>query len=1046
MHQLQIRSSHRNSSRYPHCVSAWFLAAVTCLTFCLIALPSGGAIANYTVKVWDTESGLPSSTVTGVSQSPDGYLWISTINGLARFDGVSFTTFVGPESNGLRVGGFNQILVDSLGDIWARMENGNLVFRNPVGFTNLDMDGSFRNLYAANDGTVWATSHSGAIVRCEHGELRTIPRSEQFGGLSCAPISLSNGTQWFISPSGNLLKSDGNGIIENLGVNNFEAKRCLSVAKVGTDSVWILTDNAIWEAGKGKLKPVKLPVQSTLEFKGLKAGVDGDVWLWSSSKVWHLLKGTWNELQNETQASDVNFNQNLSLVDRDGRIWFGTSGQGLVGIAGDGKKSLITMREGLPSNYILSLAQDHEGNIWAGTRRGLVRIKQTQIKVVSWDYSQSESVATGLASDSGGRMWIGSDSDGLFWYNDVDNHSKPHSYSAKPKSVRALAQDHQERLWVGTVREGLWVIDKGQPNQVLYDQLANGEARSLLVGADNCLWIGGTKGLFAWSKDKLVSFLPPSGIVEIDVRAMSENDDGSIWVGTQGQGLWQFHDHLWERAKDPRLAESATVWCLFKDLQGNLWIGTGGHGLLRLREGKFESLNQTDGLPVETIYSILEDDADNLWLGTHSGIIRLNKNDCNDVINHRDKKLTVTIFNRSDGMPTVQCASGFQPNACRTQDGCLWFATDKGVVRVDPKIKMPSGLPPNVVIENIFVRSQPIGAASGLKIDPLPRQIKFQFTALSFTAPERVRFRYRLDGEDKEWVDVNTDRTVVLNTLSPGEHVFRVIACNSDGVWNTEGASLNFTVLPAWWQTFWFKLIAGSLIISVVVGIGWKVAAHRYNKRLEEVKRQGALERERARIARDIHDELGSSLTRIVMLSQPPDDDGIPSELDLANIHKTACNLTRAMDEVVWAVNPRQDTLEGLMSYVTLFAQEFITSAKLDCRLDLPESIPSLPVAAEARHNLFLAAKEAIHNAVRHARAKEIRISLVLDQAKFILEISDNGTGFEQSRRARSQGGHGLKNMEERLKSVGGICQIHSVIHQGTSVKFTVPLPNPGIV
>ncbi len=823
-------------------------------------------------------------------------------------------------------------------------------------------------------------------------------------------------------------------------------QRFIGVVKYSNDSVWVLTTNAIWEAHDDRLVSIKLPKNSDEGFIGLKSGGNGIVWLWSSHHVWRYLQGIWFEAGDDARRVGINFNQNLSLVDRDGCIWFGTSGQGLVGIAEDGKQILITMKEGLPSNFILSLTQDHEGNIWTGTRRGLVRIKQTQIKVVSWDYSQSESVATGLAVDNGGRIWLGSDSDGLYWYSDVDNHSKPHSFSALPKSIRGLVCDHLNQLWVGTVREGLWVVNNGQLKQVLYDQLANGEARSLMVGANNQLWIGGTKGLFSWSVDKLSVFKSPTDVGEIDVRAMVENQDGSIWVGTQGQGLLRFRNTVWERARDARLAESATVWALFKDHLGNIWIGTGGNGLVRLCDGKFDFLNQADGLPVDTIYSILEDDAENLWLGTHSGIIRINRNDCDNVIKHRDKKLAITVFNRSDGMPTVQCASGFQPNACRTQDGCLWFATDKGVVRVDPRTKLASALVPNVVIEDVLVMGQSKGSMSGLEIAPLPRQIKIKFTALSFTAPERVRFRYRLDGEDKEWVDVSTDRSVMFNTLTPGTHTFRVIACNGDGVWNTEGAKLKFTVLPAWWQTFWFKLIAGCLLVSLVVGIGWKVAARRYKRRLEEAKRQGALERERARIARDIHDELGSSLTRIVMLSQPPEDGETPSEHDLANIHKTACNLTQAMDEVVWAVNPRQDTLEGLMSYVTLFAQEYITGAKLDCRLDLPESIPSLPISAEARHNLFLAAKEAIHNAVRHAQAKEIRVSLIFEATGFILEISDNGNGFDQHQPVKLKGGHGLKNMLERIQSVGGSCEIKSLIQQGTTVKFTVPLPIPNSV
>lgn len=272
------------------------------------------------------------------------------------------------------------------------------------------------------------------------------------------------------------------------------------------------------------------------------------------------------------------------------------------------------------------------------------------------------------------------------------------------------------------------------------------------------------------------------------------------------------------------------------------------------------------------------------------------------------------------------------------------------------------------MIEEVLVQGRSLPVAPGLRLGPRPRRLEFRFTGLSFSAPERVRFRYRFEGEDKEWIEAGTARSVVFDSLSPGDHEFRVTACNSDGVWNEDGVSLPFTVLHVWWQTWWFKGGAVGGLFLLAGSLWWRIATQRLQRRLEEARRQGALERERARIARDIHDDLGTSLTRIVMLSQPPDEDESPTSPELSRIHETACTLTRALDEVVWAVNPAQVTLEGLIAYVSLFAQEFVTAANLTCRLDLPERVPQVALTAEARHSVYLAAKEAIHNAVRQPR------------------------------------------------------------------------------
>jgi signal transduction histidine kinase len=331
---------------------------------------------------------------------------------------------------------------------------------------------------------------------------------------------------------------------------------------------------------------------------------------------------------------------------------------------------------------------------------------------------------------------------------------------------------------------------------------------------------------------------------------------------------------------------------------------------------------------------------------------------------------------------------------------------------------------------------------------------------LSFVAPERVRFRYRLEGLEDEWVET-TERTVNYSFLPPRDYTFRVIACNNDGVWNQTGATLALTVLPHLWQTWWFRLAAA---LAAATGVGATVRGitrRRYRRRLERLERQRAIEKERARIAKDIHDDLGASLTRITLLSQTARADLDQPEqaaADLDRIYDTARDLTRAMDEIVWAVNPQHDTLDSLVSYLGGFAQDFLSAANIRCRLHVPVDLPAIPVTAEVRHNLFLAFKEAVNNVVRHAAATEARVVMSLEAPSLILTIQDNGKGFERplnverstlnvqrseaaaSSSARLASGNGLVNMQRRLEEIGGRCVVESAPGRGTIIQFTVPL------
>ncbi len=1001
------------------------------------------SLSEFVVETWDAERGLPSSTVTGLAQSPDGYMWLSTVNGIARFDGVHFNSFTGAVGPGMIVGGFNQIAVDKAGSVWARSEGGEVLVREAAGFTAVSTAGKVvvaRNLVTTSDGSLWATLANGAMARGAAGRLLDWPQTEKFGGLAGPPVALASDLYWAVTLSGELIEwRDGHppNPIQAPGAGGM---RMVRLAAESSGTIWLLGEEGLWNWQAGKWTPVALPRNATRAFQGISVGATGSCWIWSKAGAWRLDRGEW--LPAEPAWAELMKEQDVSgsLVDDEGRIWFSTVGAGLVVLSKEGRLTQLSLKQGLPSNHVLGLLQDHEGTLWAATRRGLARIKQRQIQVVSWSEDSGESVATGLAEAADGTMWIGRDA-GAVWRLANRGGAVPEMFAASPRSVRAMVFDRANQLWVGTVREGLWRVQQNHLVRVGEGQLPRDEARTLLADSQGRLWIGTTRGLFSLESDKVSAHPGPTGAGTLDVRALAEDKDGSIFIGTRGNGLlrWRAGE---VRALEPEvLGQPLTIWALHLDGAGNLWIGTDGAGLLRWREGRLDFFSRTNGLPVDSVHAIVEGEDKHLWLGTLEGICRLRMSECDAVANGGRHKLEPSLLTRSDGMPTLQCASGFQPSAIRARDGRLWFSTIRGAVVVEPQSSSSRSAPPSVVIEDLTVQGQSMAAHAGVRLGPLPRRVEFHFTALSFAAPERVRFRYRLEGEDKDWIDAGSDRSVVFDSLQPGDHVFAVTACNSDGVWNEEGVRLSFYVIPIWWQTWWFK--AGSIggLLALIGGVWWWVAARRLQQRLEKLELAQTLERERARIARDIHDDLGAGLTQISMVSALARDTapgmGRARAASL-KVEELARDLVRSLDEIVWAVRPQNDNLESLVDYIGYASRDLFEGSGVRCWFSGLPSVPDMEVQASVRHNLLLACREALNNVLKHSRATEVRVGLRLEAGELCVEIADNGRGFElagtQTRR------NGLRNMQQRLRESGGECVIQSVVGRGTVVRFTLSL------
>jgi signal transduction histidine kinase len=409
----------------------------------------------------------------------------------------------------------------------------------------------------------------------------------------------------------------------------------------------------------------------------------------------------------------------------------------------------------------------------------------------------------------------------------------------------------------------------------------------------------------------------------------------------------------------------------------------------------------------------------------------------------------------------LECSSGFQPSCWRSRDGRLWFSTANGVTTVDPAKTVPNPIAPIVIIEEMLVDNKPINvpprigvplstarSSPPIQIPPGRHYVQFRYTGLNYSAPDGVRFRVKLEGGKEQWESTEDQRFIGYGPLMPGEYRFHVAASNNDGLWNEAGDTLAFSVMPYFWETWWFRaglILLALIILGIVTAL---VQRQRYRRRLERVERQREMEQERSRIARDLHDDLGTSLTQISLLSALANREQTPAheakEL-IQEVRGRAREMVVALDEIVWAVNPQNDSLAGLVSYLGHFAEEFFRATDIRFRLDIPAELPTVSLSAESRHDLYLAFKEALNNIARHSGATEVQLRIAISAQEIIISVTDNGRGFEipnGKETVSGKLGNGLINMKRRLEQVGGRAEVQSQPTAGTTVTFLVPLQN----
>ncbi|MHC1766387.1 MAG: two-component regulator propeller domain-containing protein [Verrucomicrobiia bacterium] len=1033
-------------------VAVWLLA--TTVANSAQELPSSGS--QYVCDVWQVEDGLPQNSVTSIKQTSDGYLWLGTFNGLARFDGVRFTVF--DEGNTPALGSSRIVRLD----IGPR-------------------------------GELWIITEQGALTRLSEGHFQQFTDREGLPRAGAAAVIRGpDDATVLLDWAGGIHRLAGEGWIHD---PHWEFPRGETIT-LYTDPddnawVWFHQQAQIGRVLEGQIVALEPPDE--VQGAGVKSFAPSrarGLWIVLANKIWHYdpEDSSWKQTDWEVPPSMHALTQ--TLEDRQGNLWVGTYGQGLLRFGSSAGCQRFTAQNGLAHDAVRALWEDREGSIWVGTDGGgLNRLKPRNVVMYDGRHGLTADVVMSVAPDPQDpeALWLGTNGGGFNRFRRgmitpivLEPHLQSNDF------VYGLFADRDGGLWFGSYDEGIWRYHKGVLERA--GNRGRWAGKPLLAGLqDNAgtIWLGGGFGLVTLKEGRFTDLHSKLGWSNLVVRALAEDSAGTVYAGTYGMGLARFRQGRWTWFTEADGLSDNHISALYVDRDDTLWIGTVNGGLSRFRDGCFHTATLQDGLPSNSVFGVLEDGLGQLWLGSNRGLVRFRRRELNDYLDGLSETLPWHLLNREDGLNSSECGGGAQPSCCKTPDGKLWFATVKGLAMVDPTRLRSNPFAPPVVIEEVLLDGEQIadqwslagdrgaGTASvgklatvsnpdatlvhlgknesplcPLIVPPGKRRLEIHFTALSLMMPHKVRFRYWIEGLDASWIDAGTARTASYSHLPPGQYRFRVIACNNDGIWNETGAALAITVLPQWWQTWAFR--AGAVagvggLLSWALLLRWRRAQH--ERAVETAFTQRLIrsqEDERHRIAGELHDSLGQDLLVIknrALLGLRGAEAPSHSAEQLQEISKIAEQSLEGVREISRNLRPFHIDRLGLTKAIEAMVAAAAGASGFRCNVELRSVDGLLPRHSEI--HLYRIIQELVNNIIKHSDASEASLSLGPAHGKLVLTVQDDGRGFDYATvfgRPASEHGLGLTDIAERVRMLGGKLQCDSRPGKGTRWGIEIPV------
>ncbi len=787
--------------RLTNVAAALTLAVAALVSAQAHALDPNRLITQYVTNTWTSRAGLPSHIVWSIVQSRKGYLWLATQNGLARFDGAHFQVFNSSNTPALRSNDVRSLLQTTNGDLWIGTYGGGAVRYRNGHFKAFTKSGGLASnivysIYQAPNGDLWFGT-AGGVSRLHDGRFTTLTKQNGLPSNRIYRIIASrSGTVWFATLTGGLVRDDHGKLTtftkkDGLGSNQIHS---LFIRKNGTLLIGTY-GGGLYRFHDGHFMPFGIP-----------RGMDGQ-------------------------------GVESILTDAQGNLWIGTYGGGLVRYH-SGHYSRLTTEDGLTDNYIFSLCIDREGDLWVGTRNGLEQLRDGKFLV----YGAPEGLANStfdVYQAPSGTMWIGTEGHGLYGikHGRVAYHYTKRDGLAS-NNVSSVEDDGDGGLWIGTFGGGLSHLSGGKFTTLTKaDGLGSDFIFAVYRAHDGTLWVATDGGVTQMANGHLHTYTHANGLPKALTRLIYQDNSGDLWFGTNGGGLVRDHDGKFRDFTTADGLPGNLVYALWKNPHGGLWIGTRDGGLSLYQDGHFFNFGAAQGIAEKAVYAILPDGHGNLWLTTPGKLLRIPLAQLRAVAAGKRKRVQVSSFDEADGMRSSQFNGGFEPSGWKARNGTLWFPTTQGVVVVNPTRLHGNPYPPPVYIESVIADGKPLSLQAQPAVLPASvHDLEIHYTALSFSAPDQVRFRYRLKGLDDTWNHAGNRRTAYYTHLPPGHFDFRVIAANNDGVWNRTGAQFTFVHNPFFYQTWWFYTALALLAVAGVFG-GYRLRVRQLRVRQRELSR-----------------------------------------------------------------------------------------------------------------------------------------------------------------------------------------------------------------
>jgi signal transduction histidine kinase/ligand-binding sensor domain-containing protein len=992
-----------------------------------LALDPALEVSQYAHTAWKIRDGFSKGAVTSIAQTPDGYLWLGTELGLLRFDGVRAVPWQPPAGEQLP-------------------------------------SNHISRLVTARDGTLWIGTMKG-LASWKDGKLTQYP--EVAGQLILSLLQDHDGTVWFglFNPAG--LCAIQNGRVKCDRAANLD--RVVSALYEDREgNLWASDINGLWRWAPGPPEHYVVP-GGVVETNSILEDDNGALLLATNAGLKQLVDG---RIQSYALPGVTGrFRPNLLFRSSDGSLWVGTQ-QGLLHLH-QGRVDEFAAIDGLSADYVGCIFEDHEGNVWVSTQGGLDRFRDVAVPTISRNQGLSNSTVWPVQATPDGSIWLGTPGGLNRWQNghvSVYERRAPGQNGSKRSgraqhqrndngnreqltgTPRSLGLDDRGRLWAST-SEGVSYFDGGR--FVRIPGVPGGNIFSITADGQGNVWIlNGDLGLFYLTHDGAVQKIPwPRPTQNYWGVLLPDRLQGGLWLGFSEGGIAYLKDGQVRASYTAAegLGDGSVIQLRFGS-RGSLWAATEG-GLSRIRNGKIATLTSKNGLPCDTVHWSMEDDDHAVWLYMPCGLVRIARSELDAWVSDSKRTVQVTSFDNSDGVTSVGHYGGYGPHVTKSPDGKLWFATFDGVSVIDPRHLPVNKVPPPVHIEHVTADRKTYwqnlsgdASSSRPRLPPLVRDVMIDYTALSFVAPEKVLFRYKLEGRDRDWQDAGNRRQAFYTNLSPGNYRFRVAACNNSGVWNEAGTFLDFSVAPAYYQTNWFRVTC----VAAFLGMLWGL----YQLRLHQVARQFNMRleervNERTRIARELHDTLLQNLHGLLFRFQAARN-MLPRRTEEAMEA-----LDGAISRTEQAISESRDTIKDLR-YERVTSTDLAelltqTGRELESGADANGNPPIFRVIVEGERQtlspvlqdeVYRIARELLRNAFQHARARHIEAEIRYDHHLLRVLIRDDGKGMDANvLKEGGQPGHwGLPGVRERAKQIGARLDFWSEAGAGTEVQLTVPV------